>query len=512
MKNSIDISVGGISFVFESDAYELLSNYLKEVETALGSESESKEIIADIESRIAELILSQLKTSSSVVNASIIKPIIEQMGIPEGESKQSSNSTQQESEEPKFEGKKSDTKRLYRKLEGAKLGGVMNGIAAYLDIDVTIARVLTFIPYVACIGDRGIFSEVSMFIIFIYCIAWAAIPAAKNARQKMEMEGRPITASTLKGGIKNNLDDIHPNEKNSRTASFITDIFYFLGKLVRITLVVVSIFIISILLLSLIGIIAGTGVVLSGYRDIIALFIDSNPFTTILILCISLLIPLLLLIYVVAKMVFSYRWNNTIIIIFSILWICSWGTMAMLVVTNLAELAAEGEIKEEYNVEVIDNQIGLMPLESRQLGWDFDIDESTIYSKTSLRIELDKTLSDTMAEFIVVKQSRGLSVNDAIENCENIRFEYSIDSSIISYDAIMAVTEKYRKQDIDMTLKVSPSTCIVVPKSLYHKYKIFSSRDFYNERGDKTITITPEALKKRRKEELKEAKETKKHD
>ena len=54
------INIGGIIFHIEEDGYDKLKNYLDSVNKYFSSFEDSKEIIDDIEGRIAEIFLSKL--------------------------------------------------------------------------------------------------------------------------------------------------------------------------------------------------------------------------------------------------------------------------------------------------------------------------------------------------------------------------------------------------------------------------------------------------------------------
>ncbi len=60
-------------------------------------------------------------------------------------------------------------KRLYRSASQKMLAGVCGGVAEYLDIDVSVARLL-------CVGIALITAVLPMF--FFYIIAWIVIPQA----------------------------------------------------------------------------------------------------------------------------------------------------------------------------------------------------------------------------------------------------------------------------------------------------------------------------------------------
>ena len=72
-------SISGIAFQFEPDAYEELSRYLQELRNQYNETPEGEEIIADIEARIAELILST-QDNGRTVALPLVKNIIAQLG------------------------------------------------------------------------------------------------------------------------------------------------------------------------------------------------------------------------------------------------------------------------------------------------------------------------------------------------------------------------------------------------------------------------------------------------
>ena len=55
MKKTVSINIGGIIFHIEEDGYDKLKNYLDSVNKYFSTFEDSGEIIADIESRIAEI-------------------------------------------------------------------------------------------------------------------------------------------------------------------------------------------------------------------------------------------------------------------------------------------------------------------------------------------------------------------------------------------------------------------------------------------------------------------------
>ena len=90
MKEVKKCSISGIAFTLDADAYALLSRYLDSLKATYAETADGDEIVADIEARIAELILSQ-QENSRVVETPLLRQIISQMGTAEDISTESAS-------------------------------------------------------------------------------------------------------------------------------------------------------------------------------------------------------------------------------------------------------------------------------------------------------------------------------------------------------------------------------------------------------------------------------------
>ena len=79
MKN-ISINISGIIFHIEEDGYDRLKEYLESIQKYFSTFEDSTEIIADIESRIAEIFLSKLKESKQVIANKDVENLVSTMG------------------------------------------------------------------------------------------------------------------------------------------------------------------------------------------------------------------------------------------------------------------------------------------------------------------------------------------------------------------------------------------------------------------------------------------------
>ena len=234
MKEVKKCSISGIAFTLDADAYALLSRYLDSLKATYAETADGDEIVADIEARIAELILSQ-QENSRVVETPLLRQIISQMGTAEDISSESE--TDAAKKQPRI------PRRLYRDTENARLGGVCAGLGRYFDVDATWVRLTLFAPLLLLIlvevlpfsGTLSTFFS-NLFGVFVlgYFIMWFAVPAARSARQKLEMEGESITVRSIREKT------VRDCETNSDVKSIVARVIYALGQL---ALIVIKIFI-----------------------------------------------------------------------------------------------------------------------------------------------------------------------------------------------------------------------------------------------------------------------------
>ncbi len=179
MKKNISINIGGIIFHIEEDGYEKLKNYLDSVNSYFSTFEDSKEIIEDIEGRIAEIFLARLDEGKQVISQVDVDELINIMGTTkdfdaaietEPEEEPAKETTE---EEPKAEKKETTDKKLFRDSKRKVIGGVASGLAHFFGIDPIWVRLL-FLAFLFNI----VFWGLSTFIFVAYIVLWIAIPAS----------------------------------------------------------------------------------------------------------------------------------------------------------------------------------------------------------------------------------------------------------------------------------------------------------------------------------------------
>lgn len=201
MKKTFPVNINGKVFYIDEDAYELLLNYLDQLRSAFAG-SEGDEIVSDIESRISELFDERISAGANAIVYADVNNVIEIMGKPSDisdcESEQDQPETEKEQSketakepEPIAEAAQSQVqqnKKLYRNMNDKVLGGVLGGLATYLDWNANIMRILYVL--LACFTYLWP-------LILVYLIAWMIIPPANSPRRVLEMQGQPVTVDTI---------------------------------------------------------------------------------------------------------------------------------------------------------------------------------------------------------------------------------------------------------------------------------------------------------------------------
>lgn len=192
MKTTVNISLRGYIFHLEEDAYERIKHYLDDLKSALSNEENFKEIIDNIEERIAELFRRRLSQHKQVVNLRDVEEIIAILGTPEkisGEEK--------EKDKNKTNASAAGTRKLYRDPVARVLGGVCSGLSIYTDVPLWLMRAIFVV-----------FAFFGGFSVLIYIILWIVVPEARTASQKIEMEGRPVNIENIKDFVKQEFETV----------------------------------------------------------------------------------------------------------------------------------------------------------------------------------------------------------------------------------------------------------------------------------------------------------------
>lgn len=227
MDKIITINLGGYAIKMEEDAYEALKPYIRQIEQTFANTENGKEIINDIEARLAEMLMERTegKVSATIEDVEFVKKA---MGNP-GEFEDAENE-----EKPKQSALPNDSirKRLYRDTDNKVFGGVCSGISNYFDIDPTIIR-LIWIGLIFFFGTGFL----------IYFILWIIVPEAVTTAQKLEMKGEAPTLDNIINRVKSEAGKVEQNLKSQNFGQKISDIINSLGPVFMVIFKIFALFI-----------------------------------------------------------------------------------------------------------------------------------------------------------------------------------------------------------------------------------------------------------------------------
>ena len=127
MYKTENINIAGKAFIINQDAFQKLEKYLNQLKNHFSNEDE-KEIIEDIEFRIAEILQTELETKRvDVVSLSMIEDVISTLGSPKD------FGINENTDEPEPSNNQENVKKkFFRDTDNAAVGGVCMGLANYL--------------------------------------------------------------------------------------------------------------------------------------------------------------------------------------------------------------------------------------------------------------------------------------------------------------------------------------------------------------------------------------------
>lgn len=184
MKKNISINISGIIFHIEEDGYDALKKYLDSIQKYFSTFDDSSEILADIESRIAEIFLSKLNEEKQVITQEDVNNLIATMGsvsdFQAAEERQAFDKDTTEADangsETSSEGGSERTyappKNLMRDQKRKILGGVCAGLGNYLNVDPLWIRLLFALMF---------FAYGMSFL--IYLVMWIVVPGSYHLEE-----------------------------------------------------------------------------------------------------------------------------------------------------------------------------------------------------------------------------------------------------------------------------------------------------------------------------------------
>lgn len=258
MKKTFNINVAGFPFTIDEDAYALLRDYLDTIERAFRNHEDSQELITDIESRVAELLLERTGDQNTIITAEDVAAVIRRVGKPEemiteeetitvtegpdSETIETEETVNDGSTPPPFMAKVPPVrKKLYRDPQTGMIGGVCSGIAWYLNCDPTWVRLAAVLLTIASLSAG----------LVLYIILWIVLPEPRTPLERMQMMGEQPTVENIGKTVTDNFMEEKGERINdprataspvadgmARTFGLVTKIFIIIGLIIGIPILI----------------------------------------------------------------------------------------------------------------------------------------------------------------------------------------------------------------------------------------------------------------------------------
>ncbi|MFZ1686343.1 MAG: PspC domain-containing protein [Flavobacteriales bacterium] len=185
MKKTVTANISGTVFHIEEDAFLKLGRYLDSIRAKFTGTDGREEIMTDIEARIAELFQQRLE-GRNVVSIADVEHVIGIMGQPEDYDTEEGAGTSAAA--GGFDPTRT-RKRLFRDPDDKWLGGVLGGVAAYLNMEVLWTRIIfLLLLFPLSFGSLAV----------VYVLMWILVPRADSTADRLQMRGEAVNVDNIK--------------------------------------------------------------------------------------------------------------------------------------------------------------------------------------------------------------------------------------------------------------------------------------------------------------------------
>lgn len=488
MNKVINININGQVFHIDEEAFEVLNRYLEALKRHFKTSEGGEEILADIESRIAEMLNERLGNRSEVVSMTNVREVIAAMGQPE------------DMEDPEAQPKSKNYnfefyagKRMYRDTDNKILGGVCSGISNYLNIDPVWIRLL----FVAVFFGFGTG-------LLIYIILWVILPPARTSAEKLEMRGERVNISNIEKTVKENLEGLkerfgeefkhfESKEFRNKTNTFFEGLADGLGTAFKSVFYVFSRFfsfiIIAICICVIIGIVSAVlgaiGLTTFMVPSVVYDFFDNSTqgSTVLILLFIVLGLPFVSLMFRATRYLAGYKRRSRFMsALIGSIWIIAFIALMVLGFGGVSNFSRSYSYKttdvlkkpahDTLYLAVNDNGPG-----SHNYHGDGMIELHRVWNHTKTMgdnndmgmVDLDISRSDDKNISIEkYYSSRGKTSKDAHELAEGIQYSYFQRDSLITFDEGFKIPQgsHWRGQNVSLQLRVPDGTVVVMKNGM----------------------------------------------
>lgn len=454
MNRIITINLGGYALSIEEDAYDLLRAYLSKLQHHFGNDPQGREILEDIEARMAEMFHEKLKTGRSFIKVDEVKEACIAMGEPAemegGENEYTYKSVDQEI-----------PRRLFRDPENGILGGVSSGLSVYFNVDVVVVRIIWLILFFA--GGIGLLP---------YLLMWIIVPKVLSKADRLAMHGKSPNLRNFQDAFMEEANRVGENlrreskkghwEQRARNLARIMGAIFMAFLKVFAGALGLALLILGIALLF--GLSFG-----KIYTDIHVLPLSQIPgllglgaWTPVLQVSIVLLllIPLIRAIVFISHYVFGTQGLPVVVRkSMGLVWALSFAATIGLFVYGAMLFSEQNETIQKIPVTINDTlNVEADNFNAQETGLSFN--------KQNVKFNILSSTGNT-TELWVRKSSRGPSKAQALKSAEMIPDMHLLRSGRIILPGRLNINKEapYRAQEIEYTLRIPAGTHVKLNKN-----------------------------------------------
>lgn len=476
MKPTVKVSIGGMAFNLEEEAYRILDNYLKALRKHFEGNPESEEIIADIEIRLSELLQIRVNNAEMVVSVADAQEIIKIMGNPKDfddnetivEEKATTSTNDYKAKEEKVS-QEHYKKKLYRDENNKIIGGVFSGLGNYFNIDPTILR----FGIIALLFIFNFFTfKGAATLVIAYLVLWIVTPAAKTFSQKLAMTGADPSIS--------NIEDRSQSASLRRKKSS-----GFVGVLINIVvgfIAVITFIILIVVILVLAWLYFDTDIV--GFNNYL-LLVGYNTLNFKVAIALASLIPLFGMFCLMVKILRRTPFTINTLVSVTICLIFWFGSIFYLG-NNGVKFArnynTDATVTEVLSDTINYNSLTVKLSDDSSVTYEQPNNERMLYKGEKMKyremqilptvkVREDSTLSDYKIE--IRKRARGRSYDIAKKNAEKMQLKYNkVDSTLVIKPEWYGRNNPWNLDEYDIIITAPKGKKVIVESPLKDRYRV----------------------------------------
>ncbi|GGE10765.1 PspC domain-containing protein [Sphingobacterium cellulitidis] len=511
MNKTIIININSIVFHIEEDAYETLRSYMIEIKRHFGKSEDSREILEDIENRIAEMFSERIQTGrKEVINREDVEQVISQMGrvsdfelengdeprmetepkaafadYAEGdEARQTQEAPAQEpSPEPNFT-EYLTSKKLMRDMDDKVLSGVCSGLAHYFNIETKWVRVIFILFFL--FGGSGV---------LLYFVLWAVMPKAVTRADKLAMRGEQANLHNFKKSFDEEMKGIRENftgagEHISRGARSVGDslgsFFSIIGKILAVLVLIwAGLSIIGMFIFFVFNVLNIMGYQNPIFFPPLEVLDPTSAFFAILSGTVAIIIPLLALFFVMLRVVFKTRpMNNYASMTLLATWIVSIVMILYFVVVTNQDFVEESTISVEKTLDkkdtyiISENDVRVIKATDEDFikkrinqGKDGLLIGNYLRNDISVYIEPVDSLKAPYIQYNYI--AKGASYAAASARASKISYQVNQNADNLMFDSHFALQDKQliRDQHVRMNVYLPVGTKVLLNRNMEWKVR-----------------------------------------